>query len=265
MSRIAIVHWNQSEAEERAERLRSAGHEVDAIWEGGGEAFRATRRKPPDVYVIDLSRLPSHGRHVAIFLRQQGPTRGVPIVFVGGEPEKVELARAALPDAVYTDWRRIRGAITGAIRSPPRDPVVPPSPGFNTGAPLPKKLGIEADTTVALLGAPPGFESEIGNVPRGVKFKKQARGSAELTVLFATSLADLSRRFANAEKIVPDNKAMWIAWPKKASGVRSELSQVAVRRFAEDRGWVDFKICSIDDTWSGLKFTRRAKKKAKRG
>ena len=51
---------------------------------------------------------------------------------------------------------------------------------------------------------------------------------------------------------------MWIAWPKRASGVESDLTQVVVRRFAENQGWVDFKICSIDDTWSGLKFTRRA-------
>ena len=257
MSRVALVHWNAAEAEERAERLRKAGHEVETVFEQGGEAFREFRADPPEVFVIDLTRLPSHGRVVGIFLRQQKSMRHVPIVFVDGEPEKVERARADLPDAVYTEWRRLRGAITKAIKRPPDKPVVPPTPGFYSKTPLVKKLGIEGGAVVALLGSPHGFEKTLAKLPKGVRLKKQARGQAELTVLFARTLADLRRRFGSAARVVPEGNAMWVAWPKKSSGVQSDLTQVVVRRFAESEGWVDFKICSIDDTWSGLKFTRR--------
>lgn len=84
MSRIALVHWNAAEADERAERLRKAGHEVETVFEGGGEGFRGFRANPPDAFVIDLTRLPSHGRQVGIFVRQQRTLRRVPIVFVAG-------------------------------------------------------------------------------------------------------------------------------------------------------------------------------------
>ena len=83
-TRIVLVHWNKDEAADRAARLRKAGYRVGVYSQQGGEGLREFRNRPPDAFVIDLSRLPSHGRAVATFLRQQKGRRHVPIVFVDG-------------------------------------------------------------------------------------------------------------------------------------------------------------------------------------
>src|SRR5687767_14567225 len=102
MPRILLIHWNEAEALERAARLGMAGFEATAIWdETGGVALRRVRENPPDAFVIDLSRLPSHGRDVATWLREGKATRGIPLVFLEGDAEKVARLRALLPDATY--------------------------------------------------------------------------------------------------------------------------------------------------------------------
>lgn len=249
------------EAEERAARLRSAGHQVgvQSDQRGGTEAFRGVRQNPPDAFVIDLSRLPSHGRAVAGWLRQTKATRHRPIVFVGGEAEKVAQTRRLLPDAVFTEWSRIRGALRQALRRPPAAPVVPGTMAGYSGTPLPKKLGITAGSTVALLGAPHGFERTLGALPGNVRFQRHARRAAHRILLFARSCADLERRFPAAAKAVADGGGLWIVWPKKSSGVETDLAEPLVRAFGLAAGWVDYKICAVDETWSGLLFARRRK------
>ncbi|MHC4165269.1 MAG: response regulator [Planctomycetota bacterium] len=257
MSRIALFHWNAEEARERAARLRASGHRVKAYSEEGGEGARALRSNPPDIVVIDLNRLPSHGGHVATFLRQAKTTRHVPIVFVEGDPQKTARVRKLLPDAVYTPWSRVRSAVREALRRKPERPVVPDTMAGYSGTPLPRKLGIRAGYTVALLGAPNGFERTVGTLPERVSFKRQARGQADLAILFAKSRADLERRFPAAKRVMGQVGKLWIAWPKKTSGVKSDLGEADVRAKGLKSGLVDFKICAIDATWSGLLFSRR--------
>ena len=110
MVTIRLIHWKGEEAEERAEKLRSTGYTVDATVPAGPESFRALTQDPPAAVVIDLSRTPSNGRDVALFLRKTKSTRHIPIVFVEGDTEKVERIRKLLPDAVYSTWRAIRGS-----------------------------------------------------------------------------------------------------------------------------------------------------------
>ena len=88
--RVRLVHWNEAEAAERAERLRALGYEVNDSTLSGPEGFRDLRENPPAAVVIDLGRIPSHGREVGMALRSYKDTRFVPIVFVGGDPEKVK-------------------------------------------------------------------------------------------------------------------------------------------------------------------------------
>ncbi len=126
-----------------------------------------------------------------------------------------------------------------------------------SGTPLPKKLGIKAGSAVALLGAPADFESTLGGVPEGVRFKKQARGKADVILLFARSRTELRRRFPSAANAVAETGRLWMCWPKKASGVATDLTQDAVRGQGLDNGFVDYKIAAIDATWSGLCFARR--------
>jgi CheY-like chemotaxis protein len=259
MKRIFFVHWNAVEAEERAGRPRQAGYDVDAYWKTDNTGLGLLRANPPDLILVDLSRVPSHGRAVATFLRRQKATRHVPVVFVGGVPEKVTRIRETLPDAVYAEWRGVRGALRQALASAPAAPVVPPATmaGYS-GTPLAKKLGIRAGSVVALLNASPGFAQQLEPLPEAVRLQQKPAGANRM-LLFARSQADLARRFPAAERALPEKGALWICWPKKASGIASDLSEPAVRAFGLARGLVDYKICAVDVTWSGLCFARRRK------
>ncbi len=259
MSRVVFIHWNLDEARVCAQRLRAAGHQVHVVADPKVDNLRALRAKPPQAFVIDLSRLPSLGRAVGVWVRQQKAMRGAALVFVGGEPKKVAATRALLPDAVYTDWSGIRGALSRALKTPPARPVVPGTMAGYSGTPLPKKLAIRPGTVVALLGAPPGFERTLGALPDGVRLQKHHRGEPQLALVFSKSRSELERRFATAVRSLGDGGKLWLLWPKKTSGVRSDLSESTVRTFGLSRRWVDYKICAVDDTWSGLLFSRRKK------
>src|SRR5262245_25275394 len=115
MPRAVLILWNEAEMAERAARLRKAGFTVSPFASQDGKALTNLGRSLPHAFVIDLSRLPSHGREVAGALRQQKSTRSVPIVFVGGEYEKIARVRRELPDAIYTNWAGIGGAMKKAM------------------------------------------------------------------------------------------------------------------------------------------------------
>jgi hypothetical protein len=125
-----------------------------------------------------------------------------------------------------------------------------------SGTPLPKKLGIRDNYSVVLINAPERFERKLGPLPAYSKIVDDPK-DANVTVLFALSLAELARDFRPLAKALPEKTALWIAWPKKASGVKTDLDGNVVRTFGLDAGWVDYKVCAIDETWSGLCFARR--------
>jgi CheY-like chemotaxis protein len=221
--------------------------------------LRALAADPPDAFVIDLGRLPSQGRAVATALRQQKATRLVPLVFVEGDPEKTARVKALLPDAQYTTWRGLAGALRQATKARPKATlVVPGMMAAYSGAPLPKKLGIRRGSVITLLGAPGGFEKKtLGPLPEGAVVRGDTRSAFNVGLLFVRSKADLARRFPAAAKAMGSPGALWILWPKQASGARTDLDQNAIRAFGLARGLVDYKIAAIDETWSGLCFARR--------
>ncbi len=256
---IRLIHWKAAEAQEKAQKLRSLGYDVDcepftpAVW-------KRLRQKPPQAVVIDLSRLPSQGRDLGVAIRKHKATRHMPLVFVDGEPAKVERVKQLLPDAVYTAWNRIQSALKKAIARPPSEPVVPQSmmEGY-AGTPLPKKLGIKAGSVVVLIDAPPEFEKTLGKLPEGVALRRHNRGRRDLTIWFACSQNDLQKRIERMGNAAGDG-GLWIVWPKKSSAQASDLTQALVREIGLDTGLVDYKVCAVDETWSGLKFTRRRPK-----
>jgi hypothetical protein len=256
MHRVRLIHWNAAEAVERAARLASLGYRVDhGALDAAG--LRALRQDPPGAIVIDLGRAPSQGRDLGLGLRKYKDTRHVPLVFVGGAPEKVAAIREFLPDAVYTTWDRIEAGLAGAIAHPPQDPVVPDSVfAPYAGKPLVQKLGIEAGSSVALVGAPEDFERALVDLPRGVELRRREWGRCDLTIWFTRSAEELEGGLEEMAVRAGDGP-LWIAWPKKASGVKSDLSQPVVRRLGLAAGLVDYKICSVDRTWSALLFTQR--------
>lgn len=129
-------------------------------------------------------------------------------------------------------------------------------PAGYSGTPLPKKLGIKPGTTVALVDAPAGFERTLGALPDGVRLRRSARGACEVALWFVGTKAACARGL-HAWARRDDWRALWICWPKKASGVRTDLTGGAVRTFALAAGLVDYKVCAVDATWSGLCFARR--------
>ena len=139
--------------------------------------------------------------------------------------------------------------------------MTPPTPAGYSGTPLRKKLGIKPGSAVALLGAPEGFAKKtLGPLPEGVVVRGDARSVFNVGLLFARSKADLARRFPAAAKAMGQPGALWIVWPKKASGVETDLDGNAVREFGLTAGLVDYKIAAIDAVWSGLCFARRKAK-----
>jgi CheY-like chemotaxis protein len=260
MYRLVLIHWNAAEGEARAQVLRAAGYEVE-VAPVDGASLKEIKNDPPAAIVIDLSRLPTQGRDVGMAFRGFKATRHVPLVFAEGEAEKVAKVRAQLPDAVFTDWKRIRGALRKAIAKPPKAPVVPANnlAGYS-GTPLPKKLGIKPGTTVALLGAPGDFERTLGPLPEAATLTRVAARKADLSIWFVRSLRELEtgvpKMFERAS-----SGPVWIAWTKKAADPSSEVGEADVRARGLGAGLVDYKICAIDGTWSGLLFARRKTKR----
>jgi CheY-like chemotaxis protein len=258
-ARVFLLHWHAREAEERALRLRDLGFAVEHESGVDGEAGRHLRslgQGAIDAVIVDLSRLPSHGRAFAGWLRQNKRTRRLPLLFLAGDAEKTARVRAAFPDAVFTDWRSVARAVARAIAAPPAAPVVPATPDYS-GTPLLQKLGIREGSRVLLLSAPRGFRRVLGKLPAKSRVATRAGGKAAVILLFCKSLADLQRKFAGAMRCLGEGGGLWIAWPKKTANVPTDLDENKVRATGLGHGLVDNKVCAIDATWSGLRFARR--------
>ena len=132
-----------------------------------------------------------------------------------------------------------------------------------SSTPLAKKLGIKEGSRIGLVNAPENFTSELGELPNGAEFVKRLTNSFDIILFFVLTERALMRDFARLAKKLTTNGMIWIAWPKKSSGVSTDLSFDSVQRTGLDAGLVDVKICAIDDTWSGLKFVYRLKDRAK--
>lgn len=256
MARIRLVHWNGPEGRERRLRLASLGHETLFDDLDGTGVLRATRADPPDAVIIDLSRLPSHGRETALSLRSSKATRHIPIVFVDGDPAKVAALKALLPDAVYTTWGRLASTLPKALTRPVRSGPAVARESLYAGRPVVDKLGIKADMRVSVLNAPPGLEKTLAPIPKGVTLSAKAAAEADVFLVFLRSGRELAAQLATLLRHV-DRQPIWLIWPKGTSGVKTDLNGNVVRDAGLAAGIVDYKVCSVDETWSGLAFKRR--------
>lgn len=256
MANIVLIHWNEKEAKERARRLQALKHSAKILFDPERRDLASMRESSPEIFLIDLDRLPSQGREIAGYFRRAKSTRNVPILFVGGDSDRVASARKLIPDATFGTWANIEANIGKAIKNAPKNPAVPATMAGYSGTPLPKKLGIRENQSVVLINAPERFERKLEPTPTGLKFLEDGNG-ANVALLFAKSEAELARDFRPLVKAMPQKAALWIAWPKKSSGVATDLTENVVRQFGLDSGWVDYKVCAIDETWSGLCFARK--------
>ena len=126
-----------------------------------------------------------------------------------------------------------------------------------SGTPLPKKLGIKPASRLTFVGAPDDFHETLGELPEQVEIRARARGPLDVIVFFTTSAAELRRRFDKLAGALAPTGALWVAWPKGSSGVKTDLTENTVRDVALPKGLVDNKVCAIDETWSGLRLVIR--------
>ena len=126
-----------------------------------------------------------------------------------------------------------------------------------SGTPLIKKLGIKEGFRVAFVDAPKDFEKDLGTLPSNVRQLTRPVKPMDLVLLFRKSAAALERDFARIANLLAPTGMLWISWPKKASGVVTDLSDNNVRQIGLNAGLVDVKVCAVNDIWSGLKFVYR--------
>lgn len=133
-----------------------------------------------------------------------------------------------------------------------------------SGSPLPKKLGLKEGSRIALVNAPKDFERELGELPSNAEIVTRVTKPLDIVLLFVLNEHALLRDFDKLAKKLASNGMIWVAWPKKSSGVATDLSFERVQRIGLDAGLVDVKICAIDEVWSGLKFVFRLKDRPQR-
>jgi hypothetical protein len=126
-----------------------------------------------------------------------------------------------------------------------------------SGTPLVRKLGIKPDARLAVLGAPSGFETTLGELPTGVSIRRRARGPLDVILAFFVHRSDLERRLPGLASALQPAGGLWIAWPKRASGVATDVTENVVRELGLAAGLVDNKVCAVDEVWSGLRLVYR--------
>ena len=248
-----VIHWKEAEAGPLLAACRKAGFEIEYLQGDGGAICRAIRTKPPDVIVIDLSRLPSHGREVAVWLRNTKSTRHIPIVFIAGDPAKTASIRALLPDAMYCEIPRLPAALKKLAKSgPAKSPVTPPAimDRYREKSAV-EKLGITASAHVAVVDTPRDFPDLLGVLPDDVEFQEEP---APLTLWFVHDRESLMESLREMRARAAKTK-LWLIWRKGSKG--DGLTQTALRDAANAVGLVDYKICAVNGQWSAMLFARR--------
>lgn len=251
MRRVRLFHWKSKEAAALIAKLRAAGFEAVHNAETQSPSVRELKESGAVAIVIDLSRLPSHGKYVGAWVRGSKSTRHLPLVFVGGEAEKVAAIKKQMPDAVYSSIAGVGAALKKAIAQPPSDPVVPrqmmeTAPG-RTAA---QKMGIRAGTPVGLIDPPADYLKVLGVLPEGVGLEENPRRVCPVTVWFVHDRGEYEAALASRRALAAKSR-LWIVWQK---GRRDGLNGNFVREAALAMGLVDYKVCSLDGVWTGMVF-----------
>ena len=127
-----------------------------------------------------------------------------------------------------------------------------------TGTPLVRKLGVKPGMRMAVLNAPEGFDVTLGGeLPEDVAVARRLGGSKDVVLAFVTARRDLERRLGALRAAIAPDGMVWVAWPKRASGVATDVTEDVIRAVVLPTGLVDVKVCAIDATWSGLKLVIR--------
>jgi hypothetical protein len=144
--------------------------------------------------------------------------------------------------------------------------VSTPTPAGYSGTPLVRKLGIKPDSRLGLIGAPDGFGATLGDLPPGVRIHRRLGGEPfDVIVAFFARRAELERRLPALAAALDPAGGLWVAWPKRASGVLTDVGEGEVRSLGLATGLVDNKVCAIDAVWSGLRLVYRLRDRPGQG
>lgn len=126
-----------------------------------------------------------------------------------------------------------------------------------SGTPLVRKLGLAAGWRVAVLGGPEHLEQLLGELPDGLRLVRRLAGELDAAWIFVVTRRELERRLPPVLARLPQDGTLWISWPKRASGVATDITENVLREVVLPTGWVDIKVAAVDETWSGLRFALR--------
>jgi len=177
-------------------------------------------------------------------------------------------ARAGSPRINETHTRHARQRSVSATRPVgtrqvnTTAPAKSAQPAGYSGTPLAKKLGIVSGSTVSTFGAPANYADLLAPMPDAVRFVKNA-ATATVVHIFTTRRAELANRLARLYSTIQPGAAVWVSWPKKASKVETDITEDVIREIALPLGFVDVKVCAVDEVWSGLKLVIRVANRPK--
>ena len=255
---VRLVCWDEDLARQRLESLAGCGVEID------GSPFKVSglighfKRLAPAAVLIDLDRKPSYGSAVAGMLRQSPSTRHLPIVFAGGAPDKLPRIRQELPDAVFVEWKDAGKALKKAAARPLLNPVTPaPYMERFKASSLAAKLGLKPDLKLAVIAPPEGFEELVGDWPEGAEIQPKFTAKTELAIWFVRSAREMVAVADHLGVHLRKGVSAWICYPKQAGRYKVDFNSFDLRAACLEVGLVDYKICSVDADWSGMKFTRK--------
>lgn len=255
---VRLICWKEELAGKHAARLQADGFRVDASPPHSSGIVGQIRDLAPDAILIDLDRAPSHGNAVATVLRRSKSACRIPLVFAGGLEEKVSAIRQAFPDAFFSTWEKVPSALKKAASNPPVAPVRPaPYMQRYVGSPLLKKLDFKPGLTVALVAAPEGFEDLLGELPDGVTLQTRMTKDTELAIWFVRSRRELDATADYLGARLRGGGSAWVVYPKQTGQYKVDFNLNHIRATMLESGLVDYKVCSVDADWTGLKFTRK--------
>ena len=254
---VRIIGASPSAAGNWVSRLEAAGYVIDEEPVTGPDDLKRMAQARPRAVVIDLDRAPARGRDIALALRQRVATRRIPIVFVASDRAVFTRLEALPLETMHAGPEDVVTALASALAMPPSGaaPTLPATAGYS-GTPLPRKLGIKAGMRVVLVKPPDGFEAVLDPLPPDVALRTTNRGTRDITLWFTRSLRELERGMTRMAEVAGDGR-LWISWPKKTSSLAADHTGEDVRRVGLAAGLVDFKVCAVDEDWSGLAFVRR--------
>jgi len=134
-------------------------------------------------------------------------------------------------------------------------------PAGYSGTPLAKKLGVASGTRVCVIDAPADYRALVTPWPEGATLDERADDQTDLVHLFVQRRGLLARELRRLRRVLRPNAVLWVSWPKRASKVETDITEDGIRELALPLGWVDVKVCAVDETWSGLKLVVRKSKR----